>query len=140
VWEKIFSILGGNLFTGVAEVIKTFIPDPTERAKAELALHTLQIQAQRDLIALEAADRDSARKREMTVGGYTMPILTGLYTVGYFGMMIGLMTHYLVIPADQGGLFQGLVGVLTAGQYAIMSYYYGSSAGSAAKTQIEVRK
>ena len=43
VFDKIFSVLGGNLFAGVADVIKTFVADPTERAKAELAIQTLQL-------------------------------------------------------------------------------------------------
>lgn len=100
MFDKIVSILGGNLFDGVSNLIKTFVKDPTEALKAEHALLTLRIETERKLAELEAADRDSARKREMAVGGNTMATLTGFYTFGYFFMMLGLMFGWLHIPSD----------------------------------------
>ncbi len=136
MWEQLMKVVSGGIFGGVAEVIRTFVTDPTERVKAELALQTLQVETQRELMRLEVADRESARKREASVQGYTMPTLTALYTAGYFGMMFGLLSGWFVIPTDEAGMFQALVGVLTAGQYSIMAYYYGSSAGSSVKTRL----
>ena len=33
MFEKIASILGGNLFSGVSEIISKFVEDPTKRAE-----------------------------------------------------------------------------------------------------------
>jgi hypothetical protein len=48
-------------------------------------------------------------------------------------MLAALISGYVVIAPDMKGLVDVLMGVLTAGQYSIMSYYFGSSHGSAAK-------
>ena len=136
MWQEVVSVLGGNLFKGVAEVIKTFVKDPTEALKAESALLTLRLEAERELAKLEFADRDSARKREMSVQGYTMPALTTLYTGGYFGILISLLFGQVTIAPDMKGLLDVLMGVLTAGQYSILSYYYGSSQGSSDKNRL----
>ena len=39
MWDKVLGLLGGNLFTGVAEIVGKFVTDPTKAAElhAELA-------------------------------------------------------------------------------------------------------
>jgi 4-hydroxybenzoate polyprenyltransferase len=134
MWEKLANILGGTFFGGVSEVIKTFVTDPTERLKAEAALLTLQINTQKEVAALEASDRDSARKREMAVGDKTTRNLAYLYTAGYFGVLYACWAYG--IPKEGHDVFVTLLGVLTAAQAAIMNYYFGSSSGSTSKSNL----
>ena len=136
MFQEIINVLGGNLFDGVSKVIKTFVTDPTEALKAEHALLTLRVETERELAKLEVQDRDSARKREMEVKDPTTHRLAYMYTVGYFGLLVAMFTGNISVPADMKGLLDVLMGVLTAGQYSVMSYYFGSSHGSAAKTEI----
>ena len=87
MWEKLASILGGSIFTGIAEVIKTFVPDPTKQAEALLQLEMLRLQAAQELFKAEVADRDSARKREMEVKDATPRVLAYTLTGGFFGIL-----------------------------------------------------
>jgi uncharacterized membrane protein len=131
MWDKLLGILGGNLFTGVADVIKTFVTDPTERAKAELAIQTLQLQVMRDLATVEAADRDSARKREMEVKDRTPGLLALGVTGGFFGLLIGLM--FYTPPIANVDVLYMMIGVLGTVWVQVAAYYFGSSSGSGAK-------
>ena len=136
MFEEIVSALSGNLFKGVSDIIKTFVKDPTEALKAEHALLTLQVETGRKLAELEVQDRQSARQREVETKDPTTRRLAYLYTSGYFGMLAALLSGYVTVPTDMKGLLDVLMGVLTAGQYSVMSYYFGSSHGSETKTAL----
>lgn len=131
MWEKLVSLLGGNLFTGVTDLVKAFKLPPEQQIQFEQAMASVQATLQTTLAKIDADDRNSARQREMTVKDDTPRILAYSYTVGYFANL------YLVwkygVPADAHDMFLMLEGVLTAAQGAIMNYYFGSSHGSAKK-------
>jgi len=80
----------------------------------------------------EVDDRKSARS--MSADKTPQIILSSVYTVGYFGVLIGLMTETLVIPESQTTLMTALLGVLTAAQIQIMNFWFGSSSGSKDKS------
>ena len=134
--DKFLSILGGNLFSGVGELVGKFIEDPTKRA--ELAAQLQQLEAQKLLKLEELAyqDRDSARKREAAVTQVwtTTSILAYAYTLGYFAALWFVATHS--IADAQIRIFDVLLGTLTAAQLGIIGYYFGSSHSSQTKTAI----
>lgn len=84
-----------------------------------------------DLEALQVQDRESARDREIKTGDNTTRILAGLYTVGYFSILI-IAIFYKFPPENQDAL-NTLFGMLSAAQLSIVQYYFGSSKGSADK-------
>ena len=56
------------------------------------------------------------------------------YTAGYFALL--LIVIFRGVNEGAANLINTLIGVLTASQVGIMTYYFGSSAGSARKTDL----
>ena len=65
------------------------------------------------------------------------PILAGSVTVGFFGIM-GMMFHGAVDSSNPAILM--MLGSLGTAWTGIISYYFGSSAGSQAKTDLLSKK
>jgi len=68
----------------------------------------------------------------------TPKTLAYIYTAGFFFLSMYVMM-YGVAPESKD-LVNTLVGILSAGQVGIMSYYFGSSSGSARKTEMMGRE
>lgn len=86
-----------------------------------------------DLEQLHQADRDSARKREIAVGGYANPILAGVVIAGFFITVGYVLTGKAQVESALAG---ALVGYVSAKAEQVISYYFGSSSGSKDKTAI----
>lgn len=132
--DKILSLFGGGILTGVSEIIGRFIEDPTLRAKIEGELLAKEAEYRRLLLEAETTDRASARQREMSVRDTTPRNLAYFYTAGYFSVL--LATWHWGIPTDGHDVFVTLLGVLSAAQAGVVSYYFGSSHGSDKKTTL----
>lgn len=85
---------------------------------------------------LDAGDRDSARKRETSVGGYANPILASVIIASFMGMVAFVLVRGLNVPPDQAALIGTLIGYVSAKADQVVSYYFGSSSGSAQKNAI----
>lgn len=84
-------------------------------------------------------DRSSARQREMVVKDKAPGRLAIASFVGFFGILTGLMImayQGIDIPTSAKDPLLIMLGVLGALVAGITNYYYGSSAGSADKTQM----
>lgn len=84
-----------------------------------------------DLERINAGDRDSARKREMELKDKTPSILGFFIMFGFFGLL-GFLLFYAV-PTQNEAIFNIMLGALGTMATGVVSYYFGSSAGSRAK-------
>lgn len=131
MWEKIVSILGGNVFEGVKDIVRTFKLPPEQQLQFDSKMAELQTNAELKLAELEVNDRNSARNREMGVKDRTPAILAYSITGGFFGVLCGMM--FVEIPISAKDVLYVMVGSLGTAWTGVIAYYFGSSAGSAAK-------
>ena len=127
----------------VAAAIKTGTldgPQILELKKAEdefkLEMAKLGIDSTQALEELAFKDRDSARNREIQVKDWTPRILAYSITVGFFGILIFMLRAKAVgAGADlpYRDVLNVMVGALGTAWISVVTYYFGSSAGSKAK-------
>jgi len=97
--------------------------------QAEIALKAKAQELGLDFEQLAVADRKSARDMQQSTHSFIPPVLAILVTVGFFGILVGLMMETFK-TSDALLLMLGSLGTAWT---AIMSFYFGSSAGSQAK-------
>lgn len=86
------------------------------------------------LAKLADDDRDSARKREVSVRDFTPRALAVGVTAGFFGILFYMAVWS--VPASSKDLLNIMLGSLGAAWVSIVSYYFGSSSGSARTTEL----
>ena len=84
-----------------------------------------------DFVKINAGDRDSARKREIELKDKTPAILGGFIMLGFF-TILGFLLFY-EIPTKNDAIFNIMLGALGAMATGVVTYYFGSSAGSRIK-------
>ncbi len=105
-------------------------------AQVKIAEIELQKQAQElglNFEKLEVEDRKSAREMQATTRSMMPPILAGAVTLGFFGIMT-LMFFSKIDDSNPAILM--MLGSLGTAWTGIIAYYFGSSAGSQAKTDL----
>lgn len=110
---------------------------PETLAKIKQVDADFQVQMRKldiDLAAIDAKDRDSARRREVETKDPTPKVLAVAVVIGFFSVLTILALHGM--PPKGGDAILIMIGSLGAAFTAIVSYYYGSSAGSAAKNEL----
>lgn len=124
------------------KLIDKLIPDPEAKAKAQLELAKLAQEGELARMANEVADLDSARKREMAVATsehapylnkVIVPVLALGVLVATFVLFGLIMFNENLIDATRKDIIIYVLGVLSAISTQIISYYFGSSKGSADK-------
>ena len=144
--------LGGAAVTAAADALG--LSDKTESALKQalsgvtpeqmLALknadQTFQIRMQElgfaHIQALEQIafqDRDSARKRESTVGDKTNRNLAYTIIAAFIAMAIGTLMGWAKADSVLAGT---IIGYLSAKAEQVLSYYFGSTSGSAEKSRL----
>lgn len=93
---------------------------------ADLQLKTRMAELGLDAEKMAQADRASAREMQVKTGSHTVPILASAVTVGFFGILVGLMTGDLKMWEGHAEL-QMLVGSLASAWAMIVSFYFGAS-------------
>ena len=102
------------------------------KLETQVTLQAEQLGFQRSELIFK--DKDSARKREMTVRDKTPQILAFLITGALMGVILILMLRGADIDSGIAHVLSVLVGYLGAGFQTMLTYYFGSSAGSKEKT------
>lgn len=91
-----------------------------------------------DLQKIAADDRNSARDREIKTKDNTPKVLAGVIVIGFFATLATVA--FATIPDKAMPAINILLGSLTALLIQVGNYYFGSSAGSKAKTEIIGKK
>jgi hypothetical protein len=134
MWDKLISILGGNLFTGVTDLVKAFKLPPEQQVAFEAKMADIEATLKTNLEKIAAEDRNSARQREMTVLDWTPRILAYMTTSGFFGILLLMLFASMPINDQTHDVLLVMLGSLGTAWTGVIAYYFGSSAGSAAKT------
>jgi hypothetical protein len=132
-----------------SKLIDRFLPDPEQRAKAQYELLKMEKEGElakmandTELAKIYAADVDSARKREAEIVTSDVAPLINKIITPVLAASVLLMTFILfgLVLFDDGNIDSTrkdiliyVLGVLSAIATQIISYYFGSSQGSAAK-------
>ena len=98
---------------------------------AEIALKARAQEMGLDFEKLAVADRASARQMQMTTGSFVPPLLSVLVVVAWATIQYYLLTH--VIDPTMRELVARVLGTLDGALMLVLSFYFGSSAGSQAK-------
>jgi hypothetical protein len=85
-----------------------------------------------DFAKLSNDDRKSAREMQAETRSYIPAVLAVTVTVGFFGILVGMMTETFK-TSDPLMLMLGSLGTAWTG---IIAFYFGSSAGSQAKDDL----
>ena len=99
---------------------------------AEIQLKAKAQEMNLDFEQLAVQDRKSARDLQTTTKSFIPPLLALIITLGFFGILIGMMTGK-VTSSDALMLLLGSLGTAWTG---VISFYFGSSASSQNKDQL----
>jgi hypothetical protein len=105
-------------------------------AQVKIAEIELQKQAQElglNFEKLEVEDRKSARDMQSITKSIMPPLLAGAVTIGFFSIMV--MMFFNKIDSGNPAILM-MLGSLGTAWTGIIAYYFGSSAGSQAKTDL----
>jgi hypothetical protein len=144
------SALGGPLAGMAVEALASKLGVPPEDAQkvldsgkmsgdqvaalqqAELALKAKAQELGLDFAKLENEDRDSARKMQMTNHSWVPPAMAIGITLGFFGILIGLMSGKVVAGPE----IEIMLGSLGTAWTGVVAFYFGSSASSQKKDDL----
>lgn len=82
-----------------------------------------------------SGDRKDARAMQVAVRSWVPAALSAIVTIGYFGILIGIMYGWLHIAGDSQALLI-LLGGLSTGWGVIMSFWFGTTSDSGHKTEL----
>ncbi|NBT69449.1 MAG: hypothetical protein EBT78_17000 [Betaproteobacteria bacterium] len=99
---------------------------------AELAMAARAQELGLDFEKIAVDDRKSAREMQVSTQSWIPGGMAIIVTCGFFGILIGLMTEHFK-TSDALMLMLGSLGTAWTG---IISFYYGSSAGSQKKDEL----
>lgn len=137
----------GTMAYGVVAKVLNITPEDAQKtietgkltaeqiASVQLAEIEIKARAQElglDFAKVEVADRKSARDMQIGTKSLIPAVLATVVTIGFFGILIGMMTKTF-IASDALFLMLGSLGTAWTG---IISFYFGSSAGSQAKDNL----
>lgn len=126
----------------IATAIAGALGDPSQRAALIEAEHSFALQMAElgyknaeELEATAAADRANARNREIQVKDWTPRVLAFVVVSLCFGFE-GLYFRHGAPPTASPELIGRILGTLDSALILVLSYYFGSSAGSERKSEL----
>jgi hypothetical protein len=121
----------------VTEAISTGKLTPEQIASVKLAEIDFQkfIETHKlDMAKLDVENTQGARAMQVATRSFVPAALGLIITLGYLGILVGLMLGQLTVADNQVLLI--LIGALATGFGTVLNYYMGSSSGSQAKTEL----
>jgi len=103
-----------------------------------LQMQALGFKQVADLEAIAADDRKDARAMHAAVRSKVPAILSILVTVGYFGILLGMMLGHLKV-SDSSALLL-MLGSLSTGWGVVMAFWFGTTNDSGRKTEMLAAK
>lgn len=100
---------------------------------ADLNLKTKMAELGIEAEKLSQLDKQGAREMQMNTGSWVPAALAVVVTVGYFGILIGLMTGDLKLWDNSAMTL--LLGALTTAWGSVIAFYYGASHVPASSVQ-----
>jgi len=117
----------------VTEAMATASPDQLAAIKKIDADFKVQMKAlDIDLERISAGDRDSARQMQRDTKDWVPKVLAIVITLGFFGILIWMLLNGMPKTGTEALLM--MLGALGTAWTGVVNFYYGSSAGSKAKT------
>ncbi len=118
--------------TDVEQAVLRASPEDLRKLKqAELEFRQQMKELEIDLQALHAADRESARSRQVKTGDQMPALIAFAALAGFFGILAAMI--FVDLPPGSEAPLNVMLGALGSLVVAIGNYYFGSSAGSSAK-------
>ena len=129
----------GETADAIAQAVAGATPEQMlalKKADQEFALRMQEMgfKHESELESIAAEDRANARAREIALRDATPSLLAFGVSFGFFGVLAWMLVQG--IPPNGGEALLVMLGSLGTAWAAIVSYYFGSSAGSARKTEI----
>lgn len=103
------------------------------KAEQEFELKLGELGVERERIAV--ADRTSARDLAK-VNMKPQMVLSGVFLGGYFTLLLAMISGSVQVEGVAADQLPTLLGVLTAGVPSILAFWFGSTAGSAVKSEL----
>ena len=100
----------------------------------QLQMTKLGFEDDEAIAAINASDRASARNLQMATRDWTPKALAIAITLGFFGLLYYLLRHEP--PTGSRDILNIMLGSLGSAWIGVVTYYFGSSAGSDRKTEI----
>lgn len=100
----------------------------------QLQMQALGFKQIADLEAIAAGDRKDARAMLVATRGPVPAVLSILVTVGYFGILLGMLLGSLKVDDSQALLL--MLGSLSTGWGVVMAFWFGTTASSDRKTEL----
>ena len=120
----------------VQDIISSGKLTPEQIAQIKIAEIDLQKQANDlglNFEKLAVDDRKSARDMQMATRSWVPPLLAAAVTVGFFGILVMMLLGK--VDSNNPAILM-MLGSLGTAWTGIIAYYFGSSAGSQAKTDL----
>lgn len=121
----------------IMEVVQSGTMTPEQIAAIKTAEANIKIRLRELDIKVEeihAADRDSARKMQIQNRSWIPAVLTVLTVGGFFWLLIGSARGSFTLEGSD--IMMLLLGVLARETAGVYAYWFGSSSGSAQKTEM----
>lgn len=105
---------------------------------AEMALQDKEKDLGIRFAELEVQDRNGARDMLVATKSFMPAMLSTIVTVGYFGVLIGMMTKWLTVADSQALLI--MLGSLGTAWGMVMAFWFGTTRQSEDKTRLLASK
>jgi hypothetical protein len=110
----------------------------TAEQVASIQLAELELKKQAQLMNLDfeqlaVTDRKSARDMQIATQSYLVPLLAVIIVTSFVGVVVSTLSGFSTIDSIMAGT---LIGYLSAKADQVLSFFFGSTAGSQRKTEL----